>query len=446
MSVTKKKKRNKSRGEIIQRLAKAILDETNFAQNQGGQLYRYHAGVYREGADEHVRQQVDRLLDKWNEKSNWSMRIAAEVAELIRVRSPVLWEKPPTDVVNVQNGLLNVRTRELREHSPEHLSPIQLPVNYDPHAECPKVDKFFREVFPSDAIAVAYELVGWLIVPLMSLQVAVLLLGSGANGKSTFLGLLSRLLNQRNVSTVSLHKLESNRFASAKLVGKLANICPDLPTQHLAETSMFKAIVGEDAVSAEYKHGKLFEFFCYARLLFSANEPPRSSDNSDGFYRRWTVLPFDAQITNPRPKAELEAELTAPSELSGLLNKGLDGLDQLRLTNKFSDSESMRQALAEFRAATDPLAVWLDRNTIDDPNGYVLAKQLRLAYGADCERRGKNPMTDRAFKPALTRLRPGVSRGQRTINGVKGQWCYVGIRLAEDDATPQSPHTPDYFT
>jgi putative DNA primase/helicase len=69
-----------------------------------------------------------------------------------------------------------------------------LPVSYDPKATCPNIDQFVAEVFPDDSTHLAYEIAGWLLTPLTSLQKAILLKGQGGNGKSVFIKILTRLL------------------------------------------------------------------------------------------------------------------------------------------------------------------------------------------------------------------------------------------------------------
>src|SRR5581483_11001589 len=149
------------------------------------------------------------------------------------------------------------------------------------------IDKFVLSTFPSDAVVIAYEIPAWLVTPDTSIQKAILLLGDGANGKSTYLCLVIAFIGRRNCSAVSLHKLEADRFSIARLVGRLANICPDLPGTDLTSTSIFKAITGGDELQGERKFADAFEFTPFARLLFSANHPPRSSDASSAFFRRW---------------------------------------------------------------------------------------------------------------------------------------------------------------
>ena len=130
----------------------------------------------------------------------------------------------------------------------------------DPEATCPKWEKFLSETFPEDSQDVAWEIPGHLMIPDRSLQKAVLLLGEGSNGKSTYQRALVSFLGRRNVASLTLHNLESNRFAPARLVGKLANICADLPSADLTGSSMFKAITGGDVITGERKHVDSFDF------------------------------------------------------------------------------------------------------------------------------------------------------------------------------------------
>ena len=149
-------------------------------------------------------------------------------------------------IINVKNGLLNVETGQLEPHTPNHLSPIQIPVHYDPKATCPETEKFVVRVFPPGAVDLAWDIYGHLMVPDTSMQKSFLLSGDGGNGKSTWLAALTAFLGRENISTISLQDLADTRFHGAELVGKLANICADLSGKQLAETGVFKKITGGD--------------------------------------------------------------------------------------------------------------------------------------------------------------------------------------------------------
>ncbi|MCX6630819.1 MAG: hypothetical protein NTW28_24650, partial [Candidatus Solibacter sp.] len=170
------------------------------------------------------------LLAHRGQSDWWTSHRQNEVVEYIRVDAPAIWPVPPLGVLNCANGLLDLATGELRDHDPSFLSPVQLPVHYDPDATCPAWLRFARQTFPSDAPDLAWEIATWLMTPDTSIEKALLFHGEGGNGKSTYLSGLTSFLGGWNCTNLSLHKLEAGRFAAARLVGKLANICPDLPS------------------------------------------------------------------------------------------------------------------------------------------------------------------------------------------------------------------------
>jgi putative DNA primase/helicase len=373
-------------------------------------------------------------LEELGLTAKWSSHRAEEVTQYIQTRSRQLLECPPLNRVNLKNGILDLDTGKLLEHSPDFVSPIQLPVVYDPDATCPAWDKFAEDTFPEDAQELAFEIPALLMVPDLSLQKSLLAIGAGGNGKSTYLAALTAFLGRSNVCSVSLHKLESDRFATARLLGKLANICADLPSSHLAGTSVFKAITGGDTLCAEYKFKPSFDFVPFCRLVFSANHPPRSSDSSEAFFRRWLTVPFARVFEGGEaiPRPELDARLGAPEELSGVLNKAIKALRQIRKRGGLLESATMKAAHAEFRQATDPLSVWLDRRTVQDGGLFVMKKALLSAYNQDAQKDGRPSMTPNAMSRALHELRPNTKDGQRTVNA-KIEWCWLGLGLSSGD-------------
>ena len=171
----------------------------------------------------------------------------------------------------------------------------------------------------------------------------------------------------------------------------------------------------------------------------SANSPPRSQDSSEGFFDRWLVVPFDRRFRGEGgeiPAKTLDKMLSAPAELSGLLNKALDALRRLNETEKFTESESTQAAFDEFHSTTDPLSVWLDSHTNDGTSLRVEKTALRAAYNEHAERRGMPIITAKSFTAALTRLRPNIREAQRTVNDMPKVWCWNGIGLRSSAGKP----------
>lgn len=416
---------------MTKRLADAVLETEHFALDVGGKLYCYERGRYVPFGERRIKNQVKAILKGWLETKSWTAHRASEVVEFIRVDSPLLWERPLENVINVKNGLLDLATRELKEHSPEHLSTVQLNVAFDPAARCPAWENFISGTFPTDAPETAWEIIAWVMTPDTSIQKAVLLMGEGGNGKSAFLAAVQEFLGSSNVASMSLQKIEGDRFSAVRLLGKMANICADLPSTHLASTSTFKAITGGDAIPAEYKFQDGFDFRPFVKLLFSANHAPRSGDASHAFFRRWVVIPFEKNFEMGTmaniPRKILDCQLADPQELSGALNNALVALPRLR-DRGFTVSPSMVEALGDFRQSTDPIAVWLDRNTVENPSEFIFKFDLCDAYNANSNQEGRPWMNNKAFGHALKRVRPNIEEGQRTVNGVK-LWAWIGMEL-----------------
>jgi P4 family phage/plasmid primase-like protien len=407
-----------------------LIARDHFAQDASGRLYRYVEGVYRPDAEDFVRQQACEMFAE-----AWTRYKGAELVEYIRLNSPVLWRHPRIDEMNVRNGILNVETRTLRTHDPNFLSSVQLPVVFNPATKCPAWEQQIAETFPEDATlaGVAWEIVAWLMTADTALQKALLLIGEGGTGKSTFLRALIAFLGEEHVSAVSLQKLETERFAPAQLMGKLANICADLPSTHLETSSTFKAITGGDLIPAERKYGHPFKFTPYARLVFSANQLPRSADATEAFFDRWVLLPFDRKFRDTRSEINqrlLSERLSDPEELSGVLNKALAALPRVRKLG-LTVTPSTRTAVKEFQSVTDPLAAWLERSTIEDPTAQISKAELLRAYNEDALQHGRGPTTDKSFGTALRRLRPKIKDAQRTIRSKARTHCWLGIDLEE---------------
>ena len=197
-----------------------------FARDPGQRLYRYRDGAYRARGALFVEGAVKSILEGWDKSVLWRSTLGEHVCAYIRADAPELWERPPRDEICLQNGILNVIGRELRPHSPEWLSTLQLPIRFDSQATCPSNDVFMSQVYAEDAYeaGVPWELEATFMLPASGNRKADLFLGEGGTGKSSRLERLKRFLGSPNTVALSLHRIENDRFSVAQLYGRLANI------------------------------------------------------------------------------------------------------------------------------------------------------------------------------------------------------------------------------
>ena len=139
-------------------------------------------------------------------------------------------------------------------------------------------------------------------------------IGGGANGKSTFLEVLQCFLGEYNVSNVSIHALQVDRFVKARLDGKLANIYADISSSDLKETDVLKMLITGENIDVEKKNLDGYSMKNTAKLFFSANKFPEVADQSIGFFRRFIIIQWLQNFTG-RANTNLRRELVEESDI-----------------------------------------------------------------------------------------------------------------------------------
>lgn len=196
------------------------------------------------------------------------------------------------------NGILHLDTMEFEQMSPDQLETIQINVNYDPNAYSATADEFFNNVTCGDEATqqLLYEAIGYAMLKTVELAKSFMVTGHGRNGKSTFFDLITAILGEDNCAALAPNDL-SNNFRSSSLVNKLASIAADVSAKPLAETDKLKNISAGDRIQVEKKFQDAYDERLFSTLFFACNKLPKTPDNSDGFYRRWVIIPFNADLT-----------------------------------------------------------------------------------------------------------------------------------------------------
>jgi putative DNA primase/helicase len=431
-----------SKGFVPARLGAQLLAEAPMRLGYDRRLWRYDGGVYRPDGDDWTKHRGRELLGE-----RFRRRHLDEVIAWVRAQLPSLGHAPPVDLINCRNGLLHWRTGKLMSHSPDVLSTNQIPIDWKPRATCPRIIKFFAQTIPWDALDLIEELFGYALYPGNPYRKAVLLLGPGANGKSTLLGLFRGLLGTRNVAAVSLQALGEERFAAADLFGKLANVCGDIDARTVRRTDLFKQLTGGDPVRAEFKFRDAFEFLCFALPLFSANEVPSVADQTDAWFDRWITIPMEQRFDGKKADTKLGEKLVP--ELPGLLVHAVKGLRRLMTRGSFELPLSIVKAGLRYRLTLDTVRAFIAEEYHFAADAWVDRAALYRRYRQWCDIGGHLALSNTRFNENLARAfgdrialrkrhgRPGwlgLARGPSPSDdtGDEGD--------AGDDSSPQS-HT-----
>ncbi|UMZ72554.1 phage/plasmid primase, P4 family [Natranaerofaba carboxydovora] len=368
-----------------------------------GKLYYYQDGIYREGGEELIRRKVRELLDD-KAKNN---RVNEVLQHIKDTSNQVSDFHPHPEYINVTNGRLNWHKDNLEEHNPEIFELMQLPVQYNPEADCPRFKGFLNEVLDDEVISLIQEMFGLTIAPDITengskkFHKMFILTGEGRNGKSVLLSTLETLLGRDNVSNISLQELEHNRFKKADLLGKLANIFGDIDSKSLNSTSAIKTLTGGDTIAGERKNEHHFYFKNYAELIFSANELPKANDKSKALYKRLIIVPFERTFSENEADKNLLSKLTTDEELSGILNWAIEGRKRLFQKGSFTISHQVEALLEKYKQKNNNALEFLNKFVVEDTDGIISKSDLYQKYHTWCEENNIIPESQQSFNQTI---------------------------------------------
>lgn len=314
----------------------------------------YSGGVWH-SAEDLLHARICRLL-----RDDYRPGHGQVVRDVLRAEVERLNIDPTPRWINMSNGMLDwnaVVAPDLVPHNELWLSTVQLPVAYRRGATCVAFDEFLAwAVDPGDVTRV-WEIIGYLMMSGNPLQRAIMLIGGGGNGKGVLLEVIKKLLGEGNCTSVPLHDFSDNRFATAELFGRLANVCGDIDATYVENTSRIKEITGEDTVMGERKGQDPFYFRPWCKMVFSANDIPGSADSSRGWTRRFELVNFPNTPT--LPDRGLKARLTSPMSLSGIAIKAIGALRALMERQDFTHGDARDEAHRQLAERSNAALRWL---------------------------------------------------------------------------------------
>jgi len=321
-------------------------------------MYSYHEGCYYPDGEEVVQKQ---LVDE--RENDYSSGMLTNAIQIVQGLTFCDFDNPPAELICVQNGLLNIKTGELSEHTPNCFFQSKMPVAYDKDAKCPSFLEWVNQVLPEpkkrDCLQ---EIFGYCLLRGMPLHKLLFLVGSGRNGKGTFTRTLTNIIGDNNCAAIPL-ELMGSRFQVTNLFGKLINISSEPRVKDYLNTEVIKKVTGEDLITGEIKgKQKLLSFTNYAKFIVMANKLPKVEDDTVAWWERVVVLEFTEEFTKQNGKLQPNIEkkwLENESERSGILNWAIEGLKRLLQNNDFTKSEEMVNVEKEYRRYSDPVACFI---------------------------------------------------------------------------------------
>lgn len=364
----------------------------------GHTLHVYRDGVYVSG----------NLLIENAMIRHLPMLSKAKRTEVLNYLDVLIQDEAPAadaDYIAFANGVYDLKTGSLVPFSPEFVITNKIPWEYDPTIWSELADKTLRRLACDDQgiYDLLEEVIGYLFYRRNELRKSFILLGDKANGKSTYLDMLKTLLGDGNTSALDLSEL-GERFKTAELFGKLANVGDDIGDEFIANPAVFKKLVSGDRVNAERKGQDPFDFSSYAKLLFSANSMPRIRDKTGAVLDRIVLVPFKATFSKDDPDFDpyIKYKLRSPEVMSHLINVGLKGLERVLANRSFTMPEAVEVELEAYAVANNPILDFFHETPVDEvvneSTASVYDDYVSYAIRNNMKPLGQNEFTRQANK------------------------------------------------
>lgn len=341
--------------------------------------------------------------------------------------------------VNFKNGFLDVKNRKMMRHDPKYLAINQIPHKYNPdavpeHPEDTNIMRFLSVSVPDpEDQMMLFQYIGYCMTRDTGFQKMLMVTGEAGTGKSQIISLVQHIVGDKNSSGISIQDL-ALRFYPSELYGKLLNACADIKGGTLSDVANIKKATGEDILVYERKNKDPSYFRSYAKLLFSANEPPLNMDEkSNAYYRRLLILSMNRVMKEEEKDRELLVKLKRETEY--VIYLACVALMKLYSDGKFAESKNSREQVNKLYRAADSVKAFLEDvmepkegSRIPRPNVYKL-------YEAYCNEEGRQGYGKTKFFSALEK------KGYE-IEKIGGTYYVLGIQQADEDFAPCEEENP----
>ena len=377
----------------------------------GGQLHIYDNGIYKPG-----NLAIESEMIKHIPTLNKSKRV--EVMHYLDLLVNGDSKVAPTKYIAFKNGIYNLETDVLEEFTPGKVITNKIDFDYIPEAYHELTDKTLNKLACHDSSIrnLLDEVIGYCFFRRNELRKAFILTGGKRNGKSTFLDMLNFLLGKDNLSNLDLKEL-GDRFKTAELFGKLANIGDDIGDEFIANPAIFKKLVSGNPINVERKGSDPFDFFNYAKFLFSANKIPRIKDKTGAVIDRLIVIPFDAVFSADDPDFDpyIKDKLLTDEGMQYLITIGLKGLKRVLERRNFTTSDKIVKSIQEYEEENNPVLLFF-KEIEENEIVYEQTKNVYRKYTEFCISNGFSPISNIEFSRMVCKIF-SLKTAQRRKNG-----------------------------
>jgi P4 family phage/plasmid primase-like protien len=333
------------------------------------------------------------------------------------------------------SGIVNLRTGEIRE-AKKSLDLNTRQTTCGPrNIATPLWTGFLKEVVQDqERIDYLQELLGASLFGDSRYHVLPVLAGSGANGKSTLLDVVSGILGDYAASMPENFLLDTSNTTHPTEIARLRGIRFAMASETRPDgkfnESRVKMLTGGDMLSARFMGQNFFDFKPTHTLFLAVNHLPAVKSGGDGFWRRLRKLDFKVTIPKERQRENF-AQTIVEEEGPGILQWIVEGAVRVTAAG-FSEPQSVRLSTLEYRHEEDHIAKFLDERVVVASNGSVTKTAIFNAYRDWCIDNGEKPITQNALN---REVRTRMNTVEAEVHGAR---MFSGIELLNLNMTAES--------
>lgn len=335
-------------------------------------------------------------------------------------------------LASTPSGTLDLETCTIKPADQNDNLSMRFGATYDAAATCPTWVQFINEVFSGDQDLIDFiqRAIGYSLTGDITEQCMFLCYGKGANGKSTLLNLLERLLGDyagnASFSTFELERRSQIGEDLAELRGKRLVTMIESSEDRRVDEARIKQVTGDDTITCRFLYGQMFSYKPQYKLWMAMNYLPIIKGTDWGIWRRLILVPFKQNFSKTKDQ-QLTRKLVA--ELPGILNWALEGLHSWHAMG-LGSCKAIEEATAAYRLQSDQLGLWLFEECFIEPTEVLPSQDGYQAYHVWSKNRGERALTQSSWSRAMGER--GYPTGRQHVNK-KQVTVYFGLRLREDN-------------
>ena len=403
------------------------------------EMYVYQDGYYRRAENLIIYPEIQRIFGSMTTK-NAKTETFHKIADMTSSERNV-FTSADVRFIPLANGVYDFVTKELLPHDPKYRFKYQFPITYDVTATCSITEGFLDQVLTPEQRLTVEEWLGYYFYRSYMFKKAIIFVGEGDTGKTTLLEVITYLIGKENISSVSLHKMISDKFSAAHLYEKHGNIVDELSAKDVTDTGNFKIATGGGSITGEYKFGNQFSFTNFSKFTFACNRIPDVEDFDDeAYFNRWMVIRFEKTIEKKIPN--FIATLTNEQERSGLFNLAMRGLERLLKEEHFTYASTAIDTKLEMMRNGSSIARFVKDRIYKDIGKEISKEDLYKDYESFCDVNELRAETiinfGKTVKFYASYIQEGQVAGMR--NGAYAQvkgWRNVALKLTEEQIKDQ---------